>query len=178
MNSINTTSLHIHPCNWKHRAVLSELGGTTFYETFRPYHSEADMQAYIEKTYNIRQIAKNLTDPYIRYFVAYDGDVDLGYIKLLDDVKVEGLHGKVMELEKIYVRKPAQGKGVSQALMEKAIELARKEKYDELFLGVWQENKRALAFYKKYGFEVFNTRTFKLGDTLCDDYLLHLSLQP
>jgi ribosomal protein S18 acetylase RimI-like enzyme len=60
--------------------------------------------------------------------------------------------------------------------MEHALEFALENECDTMFLGVWEENHRAVAFYKKYGFEVFATRTFKLGSNLCDDFLMRLSL--
>lgn len=163
-------------CTLKHAAMLAEIGASTFDETFSPFHPAKDMEAYIEKTYTLAQLKKNLLNPYIQYYAAYNEKGDCGYIKLLDDVQAEGLEGRVMELEKIYVRQWAQGSGVASLLMNKAIELGRKQGYDYLFLGVWQENKRALAFYKKMGFEVFNTRTFQLGDEMCDDFLLKLAL--
>ena len=96
----------------------------------------------------------------------------MGYIKLLENAKADGLNGKVMELEKIYVRKEAHGSKIASLLMQQAIDLAKEKGYDYLFLGVWQDNERALSFYKKFGFEIFNTRQFKLGERICDDYLL------
>lgn len=169
-------SFRILPCSWKHHAVLAELGGTTFLEAFGAFHSAADMQAYVNKTYNLIQVRSNLENPAIHYRIAYGFQEDLGYIKLLRDVQVENLSGRVMELEKIYVRQAAHGTGVGQLLMDEAIRISREEGYEILFLGVWQENARALAFYKKNGFEIFGTRTFQLGQTRCEDFLLRLKL--
>jgi ribosomal protein S18 acetylase RimI-like enzyme len=166
-------SIKIVRCIWKHHALLAEIGGSTFYETFANDNSEADMQAYIDKTYNLKQVAENLLNTTIIYFVAYGLNQDLGYIKLIENVNAAGLNGKVMELEKIYVRKEAHGSQVASMLMQQSIDLAKEKGYEHLFLGVWQDNERALAFYKKFGFEIFNTRQFKLGERTCDDYLLH-----
>jgi len=163
-------------CNWKHHALLAEIGRSTFYETFSHDNSEEDMQTYISKTYNLKQVAENLLNPNIYYFIAYGLNQDLGYIKLLTNISMDGLTGKIVELEKIYVRKEAQGSKVASLLMQQAIDLAKKGSNDYLFLGVWQENKRALAFYKKFGFEIFNTRKFKLGDRICEDFLLRKAL--
>ena len=163
-------------CTLKHAAMLAELGAKTFDETFSPFHPASDMEAYITGTYTLSKLKANLLNPSIQYYAAYHKTGDCGYIKLLDDANAEGLEGRVMELEKIYVRQWAQGTGVAKLLMDKAIELAKKQGYNYLFLGVWQENKRALAFYKKCGFEIFNTRKFKLGDEWCDDFLLRLKI--
>ncbi|OYU97283.1 MAG: hypothetical protein CFE21_03040 [Bacteroidetes bacterium B1(2017)] len=171
-----SSTYSIISCGLKHKALLAELGSSTFYEAFGKFHTQSDMDAYTSKTYNLKAMEANLTASDISYFVSYDSKKDLGYIKLLHDVKIEGLIGKTMELEKIYIRQEAYGTGVANALMEKAIEESNTAKCQNLFLGVWNENVRALAFYKKWGFEIFSTRTFQLGDTLCNDYLLCLKL--
>lgn len=167
----------IIPCGLKHKALLAELGSSTFYEAFGKFHAQSDLDAYTSKTYNLKAMEANLNASDISYFVAYNSSNDLGYIKLLHDVKIDGLLGKTMELEKIYVRQEAYGSGVAGVLMQKAIDESKAAKCQNLFLGVWNENVRALAFYKKWGFEIFSTRTFQLGDTLCNDYLLCLKLE-
>jgi GNAT superfamily N-acetyltransferase len=166
----------IHPCGWKHYSLLADIGAETFYETFSHENEKADMVAYIEKTYNLKQVEENVLREDVHYYVAYDEKQDVGYIKLIENVEVALLGGKVIELEKIYVRKPMQGSGVAALLMQQAIDFAKEQGANHLFLGVWQENERALAFYKKFGFEIFTTRTFMLGKRQCDDFLLKLDL--
>ncbi len=173
---MNSTQLKIISAGWKHYALLAELGSSTFYETFAHENTAEDMRNYIDKTYSKDKVLENIRNPQIRYFVAYGENADLGYIKLIHDVSVAGLSGKVMELEKIYVRKEALGSKTGGALMEQAISYARENGYQHLFLGVWQDNHRAIHFYEKYGFKTFNTRKFTLGKKICDDYLMALSL--
>ncbi|MFA6260707.1 MAG: GNAT family N-acetyltransferase [Bacteroidia bacterium] len=158
-------------------ALLAELGATTFYDTFSAFHSEEDMQLYLKKAYAQKDIAVNLTNPEIAYFIAFDGDTAAGYTKLLRNASHPQIQSTAIELEKIYVRKNYLGKNVGKALMDHALNYARTENFEILFLGVWQENNRAVNFYKKAGMEVFTTRTFQLGQTLCDDYLLKIDLQ-
>ncbi len=167
--------LKIVPATWKHHALLADLGSTTFFETFSKDNDQADMNNYVSKTYNKEQMVKNMADPAIKYFVVYGQDNDLGYIKLLHNVEIEGLSGKTIELEKIYVRSEALGLKVGKALMECAIQYAKEKGYAHLFLGVWQQNERAISFYKKFGFNTFRTRQFTLGKRVCDDYLMALS---
>lgn len=170
------TSIKIIPAGWKHYALLAEIGGSTFYETFADDNTEEDMKSYIAKTYSKEKLLENIKNPSIKYFVAYDDAGDVGYIKLIHDARIDGLSGKVMELEKIYVRKDAIGTKIGSALMEQAIQYAKENAYNYLFLGVWQDNERAIAFYQKYGFKTFATRKFTLGKRVCDDYLMALEL--
>ncbi len=168
--------INIIKSGWKHYALLAELGATTFFETFIDTHDEQDLIEYITKTYNIEQIKSNLLNNNIHYFIAYDNEGDVGYIKLVSNTKPETLKGKTIELEKIYIRKRAFGKKTGAALMKKAIEYAQEHGFEHLFLGVWQENTRAVSFYKKFGFKNFSTRQFKLGNQVCDDFLMVLDL--
>ena len=168
--------INIIQSGWKHHALLAELGAATFFETFIDYHDENDLRQYINKIYNIEQLKKNVSDNRIHYFTAYDNEGDVGYIKLIDDVKPGGLEGKIIELEKIYVRKRGLGKHIGAALMQKAIDFSRQQGFEHLFLGVWQENVRAIKFYEKFGFKNFGTRKFVLGSQECDDFLMVLDL--
>jgi hypothetical protein len=98
--------INIIQSGWKHHALLAELGAATFFETFIDYHDENDLRQYINKTYSIEQLKKNVADNRIHYFTAYDNEGDVGYIKLIDDVKPGGLEGKIITLRKLGVPYP------------------------------------------------------------------------
>jgi ribosomal protein S18 acetylase RimI-like enzyme len=157
-------------------SVLADLGATTFYDTFHAFHTKEDMDAYILSTYSKEAIIQNLQNPKVYYALVYDEKKPVGYLKLILDKPHEHISGKTIELEKIYVLKQYRGSQVGKQLMDHALVIAKQHQYEILFLGVWEENHRAVAFYKKYGFEVFATRTFKLGNNLCDDFIMKLSL--
>jgi diamine N-acetyltransferase len=156
--------------------LLAEIGAKTFFDTFHMHHTKADMDLYLEQAYNQQYIEANLSNTSIHYAIAYAGNNPVGYLKL----KLESTHtmltGKQIELEKIYVLESALGSGAGKLLMDYAIDFAKQHHVDTLFLGVWEENKRAVRFYQKYGFETFATRTFQLGSNLCDDFLMKLDL--
>ena len=173
---IETATVKIIPAAWKHYALLADLGSKTFYETFANDNTAEDMNAYLAKIYSIEKMQENLKNPAIKYFVAYDELKDAGYIKLIHDVIVDGLTGKVIELEKIYIRQELIGAGFGAALMKQAIEYAQLNNFKHLYLGVWQDNEKAINFYKKFGFKIFNTRKFVLGKRVCDDYLMSIDL--
>lgn len=167
---------HVRVADSNDAALLAKLGSETFYETFRPYNTEQDMQLYIKKAYTEEQIASNLMNPAVHYAILMADDVAIGYVKLLLDANNPKLEGKQIELEKIYVLKDKIGSGAGKQLMDYAINYSIEHGFNVLFLGVWEENKRAVNFYKTAGFEVFDTRTFQLGETICDDFLMKLEL--
>jgi ribosomal protein S18 acetylase RimI-like enzyme len=167
---------HVRVADSNDAALLAKLGSETFYETFSQYHTEEDMRLYLKKAYNEEQITANLLNPAIHYAILMDNDEEIGYVKLLLDANNPKLESKQIELEKIYVLKAKIGSGAGRKLMEYAIEYSIQHGFNVLFLGVWEENTRAVNFYKTAGFEIFDTRTFQLGETLCDDFLMKLEL--
>ena len=169
---VQTQHVKLVPCAEKHVALLAELGATTFEEAFSATHPAKDLQQYIEETYKLEAIKGNLKKNNVQYAVAYFDFQDAGYVKLIKDSSIDGLIGKALELEKIYVRSQFKGKKVGAALMQYVINEAVKQGYSWLSLGVWQENKTAIQFYEKFGFKTISTRKFKLGDMECDDFIM------
>jgi ribosomal protein S18 acetylase RimI-like enzyme len=80
------------------------------------------------------------------------------------------------EIQRIYVLQAYHGKKVGQLLIDKALEEARKTTCNYVWLGVWQENHRAIGFYSKNGFIKFDTHIFKMGDEEQMDWLMKLDL--
>ncbi len=83
---------------------------------------------------------------------------------------------KAIEIERIYVLKEFHGNKVGQILYDKAIEVARQKNADYVWLGVWEENPRAINFYKKNGFVEFDKHIFKLGEDEQTDIMMKLKL--
>jgi ribosomal protein S18 acetylase RimI-like enzyme len=81
-----------------------------------------------------------------------------------------------LEIERIYVLKEFHGQNMGQLLYNKALEIATKLSIKEIWLGVWEKNKRAISFYKKNGFIEFDTHIFKLGNDDQIDIMMKLTL--
>jgi diamine N-acetyltransferase len=97
----------------------------------------------------------------------------IGYLKLnYGQAQTELKDSKALEIERIYVLQTYQGKNVGQLLYTKAIEIAKQASVDYVWLGVWEENHRALRFYQKNGFVPFDKHVFKLGDDEQTDILM------
>ena len=79
-----------------------------------------------------------------------------------------------LEIERIYVIQEYQGKKVGQQLYEKAIQVAIEKKAQYVWLGVWEENHKAIQFYNKNGFQVFDKHVFVLGDEKQTDLMMRL----
>ncbi len=171
-------NLSVRPVLSHEYKALADFGRETFYETWREYNTEEDMQTYLKYAFDEQKILEDLTDIKTNTFLfAFNDDLLVGYAKIRNDrTHDEFSNARVLEIERIYVRKNFQGKLVAQQLMEECLIKARTEQYEWLWLGVNIDNHRAIAFYKKYGFEIFGTKIFKLGDAEDQDYLMKLKL--
>lgn len=111
------------------------------------------------------------------YFAKCDKKV-IGYLKLnFGKSQTELKDDKAVEIERIYVLNNFHGKNVGQLLYNKAIEISKQKKAKYIWLGVWEENPRAINFYKKNGFVAFDKHLFKLGNDEQTDIMMKLKLQ-
>ena len=156
---------------------LQEIGRTTFRETFSAVNTEENMKKYLEESFSKEKLTSELTDPNTEFYGARLADKLIGYLKLnFGEAQTELREKNGLEIERIYVLKEFHGKKVGQVLYDKAVETARQKQLDYVWLGVWEENPRAIAFYKKNGFVEFGKHIFKLGDDEQTDIMMKLKL--
>lgn len=157
---------------------LQKIGKQTFFETFSWGNTEENMTKYLQEGFSVKKLTAELTNPGSEfYFARLDGNI-IGFLKLnfgqsQTELKDEG----AVEIERIYVLKEYQGKKVGQALYEKAIDIAVEKNADYVWLGVWDQNPRAISFYKKNGFVEFDKHIFKLGNDEQTDIMMKLKLK-
>ena len=156
---------------------LQEIGRQTFYETFSESNTEENMKSYLDNGFSIDKITFELNDENAEFYFAKIDDKIIGYLKLnFGQSQTELKDDKALEIERIYVLKEFHGKKVGQILYDKAIEIAKKKNSDFIWLGVWEENQRAINFYKKNGFVEFDKHIFKLGDDEQTDIMMKLKI--
>lgn len=157
--------------------ALQKIGRATFSETFSSSNTPENMQKYLQEEFSEEKLSEELNTEHAEfYFARYRGDI-IGYLKVnFGPAQTELQDDKALEIERIYVSKEFQGKRVGQALYEKALELARARHADYVWLGVWEENTRAIRFYKKNGFIEFDRHIFKLGEDEQTDIMMKLDL--
>ena len=156
---------------------LQKIGRQTFYESFSARNSEENMTKYLDKGFSIEKLTSELIDYNAEFYFAILGDNVIGYLKLnFGQSQTELQDDRALEIERIYVLKDFQGKSVGQRLYDKAIHIARQKNADYVWLGVWEENPRAINFYKKNGFIEFDKHVFKLGNDEQTDIMMKLKL--
>ena len=157
--------------------ALRNLSIQTFKETFSEVNTEEDMQKYLDENLNIEKLKSELENPNSEFYFAENNGEILGYLKLnFKDAQTEKLAENHFEIERIYVLKAFLGQKIGQILFDKAIEIGREKNLEYVWLGVWEENHRAIRFYEKNGFEIFGKHDFVLGEDVQIDLLMKLNL--
>lgn len=157
--------------------ALQEIGRQTFAETFAESNSPENMIKYLEEAYADEKLNEELNNPNSVFYFAKAGNQVIGYLKLnFGSSQTELKDNKSLEIERIYVAKEFHGKKVGQLLYDKAIEVAKDKQVNYVWLGVWEENKRAIQFYIKNGFVEFDKHIFVLGNDAQTDIMMKKQL--
>lgn len=156
---------------------LQEIGRKTFYDTFFESDSEESMKAYLATSFSTQKLTAELENPNSEFYFATQNEVVIGYLKInFGSAQTELQDGNSLEIERIYVLQDYHGKKVGQLLFEKAIAIAKDNSCSYVWLGVWEENHRALQFYSKNGFVAFDKHIFVFGDEAQTDIMMKLVL--
>lgn len=136
------------------------------------------MRLYLETAFSTEKVKAELSDENAAfYFAEFENEI-IGYLKVnYGDSQTEIKSEKALEIERIYVVREFHGKQVGQMLYEKAIELAKQINAEFVWLGVWEQNPRAIRFYEKNGFKAFDKHIFRLGNDEQIDIMMKLMLK-
>jgi ribosomal protein S18 acetylase RimI-like enzyme len=157
--------------------AVQQIGIQTFSETFSASNTEENMANYLKEGFSIEKLTREVNNVHSKFFFALDKDRVIGYLKLnFGESQTELKDSKALEIERIYVLNAYHGKKVGQLLYDKAIQVATELQVNFVWLGVWEENQRALRFYKKNGFIEFDKHIFKLGDDEQTDIMMKLQI--
>jgi ribosomal protein S18 acetylase RimI-like enzyme len=172
-------NLQIIPATLEDLATLQAIGRKTFVETFSTGNSEENMAAYLEEGFSKQKLEAELRNKNSKFYFALQGEEVIGYLKVNQgDAQTEKQDPNALEIERIYVLQQYHGKQVGLLLYEQALSIAKARKAPYMWLGVWEENPRAIRFYQKLGFVEFGEHIFQLGDEAQRDVLMKLYLQP
>ena len=153
--------------------LIADISRQTFYETFTSHNSKEDMDKFMNEQFTKEALMKEAGAEGATFFLAYDGEKPVGYAGMREGEKRFEFDTKSsIEIARIYALQSSIGKGVGKALMEKCIEVATEKKKEIIWLGVWENNEKAIGFYIRFGFEKFAQHNFILGDDVQTDWLM------
>jgi ribosomal protein S18 acetylase RimI-like enzyme len=165
--------IDIRPAVAADNHLLSELGRRTFSDSFAAENTPENMRTYLEASFSPQIQAAELADPDSLFLIAEVEGETAGYARLHTGTAPSFLNARQpIELARIYADRPWIGRSVGPALMAACLQEAARRGCDLVWLGVWQHNPRAIAFYRKWGFEIAGTQRFQLGDDLQTDWVM------
>lgn len=178
INKIDMNSIEINQISISNLEELQQFSIQTFIESFSEQNTKENMESYLASSFSEETLNKEMLNSGSEfYFVKLNGET-VGYIKInFGDAQTEGSDPESLEIERIYVSKNFQGKNIGKTLFNKAVNIAKDRNLYSIWLGVWEENHKAIKFYQRLGFIQFNTHSFMLGDELQTDIMMKLNLE-
>lgn len=168
----------IKKCTLEDLHKLQEISYETFDETFKHQNSPENMNAYLEKALNLKQLEKELANLSSQFYFMYFNNEVAGYVKVnTNDAQSEEMGDESLEIERIYIKSTFQKHGLGKHLLNRAIEIAIEHNKKKIWLGVWEKNENAIAFYKKMGFVQVGAHSFYMGDEEQIDFIMTKTLK-
>ncbi|MCL6573580.1 MAG: GNAT family N-acetyltransferase [Bacillus sp. (in: Bacteria)] len=170
-------TINIKKCTLEDLRKLQEISYQTFNDTFKHQNLPENMNAYLERTFNLKQLEKELSNSSSQFFFVYFNNEVAGYLKVnTNDAQSEEMGEESLEIERIYLKDKFQKHGLGKYLLNKAMEIAMEGNKKKIWLGVWEKNENAIAFYKKMGFVQTGAHPFYMGDEEQMDFIMTKTL--
>lgn len=158
--------------------IIQNISKQSFTETFAAINSPENMEKYLEESFNTTQLTSEISNPESPFYIAFWEKEPVGYLKLnFGNAQTESIKDNAIEIQRIYVLQAFHGKKIGQILLDEAIKIAHQEAVEYIWLGVWEENHRAIQFYTKNGFITFDKHIFTLGNDQQTDLLMKLNIR-
>ncbi|MEO7359610.1 MAG: GNAT family N-acetyltransferase [Gemmatimonadaceae bacterium] len=166
-------------------ARLSEFAKDNFDKTYGPLCRAADVDAYMASALSPSELLRVLTNPTSWVFAAIVDDAWVGYAQVhlaplpdgITSQHARSLSRTPMELSRFYVARKCHGTGVAKQMLGIVMAHAELQGSETMWLSVWQQNERAIAFYKKWGFASIGESKFLMGEDLQDDFIMERAVQ-
>jgi diamine N-acetyltransferase len=157
-------------------ATYSAFAERLFRETYAEGYDPADIEAYVAASFSPSRQAAEINERGGRVLVVEDnhnGLLAFAHLRQTPPPPAPMLEGRfAVEIVRFYVDRPWHGHGIARVLMSACVAEARSRGADALWLLVYQQNARAVAFYEKSGFRKAGTQTFQLGRRVDQDWLM------
>jgi diamine N-acetyltransferase len=167
---MSPTTTSIITANALHADKLTALSVRTFVSAFGAQNTAENLELYLQNAMTEEKLYQELTDPDNIFFITVNEDTYVGYAKMRKHAAPPELvaHNPI-EIERLYVHPEHQNNKIGAALIRQCVSYARTTGHDCMWLGVWEHNPRAIAFYERHGFEHFGSHLFLLGNDLQRD---------
>ena len=157
---------------------IQKIGYETYDETFRKLNQPETINQYLAASFNKEKLYSELSNPNSFFYFMYVENELAGYLKInLAPSQTDINDPESVELERIYVRKVYLKSGLGKRLMNYSFKIAADWNKSYIWLGVWDQNVKAIAFYIKMGFKKVGQHTFKMGEELQNDFIMKKTIK-
>lgn len=169
--------LRLQKCEIQELDFLVDLSRKTFVDAFKEDNNPEDFENYLDFAFNPDRIADEVLDADSDFYFTYLNKEIVGYFKLNQlQAQTDIKDRDSLELERIYVLNEFQGKQIGKWMLDQVKVLAKNKKKTFVWLGVWEHNVKAIAFYQLYGFEKFGTHPYYIGKDKQTDWLMRCNI--
>lgn len=170
-------------------AALVRLSINSFRNAFEPDNPKSDVDLYVEENFSFEQLRAQVLEPSNLFLLLFiepiteetslpeEASRPVGYTKLRMGPPESCVTGEnPVEIERFYLDASAIGKGLGSTLMRACLAEARGRGYQTVWLGVWEYNHRAIAFYKRWGFTIVGSHPFQQGTETQTDLIMQRAI--
>lgn len=150
--------------------ALARVGAILFQQTYEGSIPPDEMASHLENEFGTDIQLGELRDPSISSFLVEGAGEVVGFAQIRG-APLPGDSSAVAEFElwRIYLDRSLHGRGIARRLLSELRSEAREMGATGVWLAVWEQNARAIAFYKKHGFEPVGRQEFHVGGEVhCD----------
>lgn len=156
-------------------ATLDRIFDTSFRETFAHLYRAADLESFLS-SFGVEDWEVELRNPAYAFRIGEADGEPVGYVKLGPLKLPIETDRRAILLDQLYILKDYHGVGIAHALMDWALEEARRRGAEEMYLTVYVDNQRARRFYDRYGFVPVGRYDFMVGSHADEDIIMRKTL--
>jgi ribosomal protein S18 acetylase RimI-like enzyme len=172
-----TKELTLRKCSLGMLQELREISIITFTDTYGHQNEANVFREYLDKAFSESKLKSELINTQSEFYFCYHKNILAGYLKVnFSETQTDISDKKSLEIERIYILKHMQAKGIGLALLNQAIKIAQQNSLTYIWLGVWKKNPKGISFYEHQGFHQFDSHNFLIGEDLQDDALMKLPI--
>jgi ribosomal protein S18 acetylase RimI-like enzyme len=170
--------LEFQVCAAKDIEKLIAIGVETYSDTFASMNTAETMADYLAMAFDRDKIKAEIDHPDSTFLFLFVHGELAGYLNVNEnEAQTDLRESGGLEIERIYLRKRFQGRGLWRVLLEKGLETAREKQKQYAWLGVWEGNTKAIGFYERAGFRKIGIHDFFMGTERQTDFVMRKDLR-
>ncbi len=157
--------------------LLQKISIETFSLAFAKDNTSENLVDYYGKAFSIEALSNQINNLNSRFYFVYDEDKLAAYFKInIGESQTEIGTNDEMELERLYIYPEHQNKKIGAFIVNEVKIKGILENKKYIWLGVWENNLRAIKFYQNQGFIKFDSHIYYLGNDPQNDWMMRLEL--